>query len=299
MLDFKKVFLYNTGRARSPFGSLEGLQFKVLRVEDLAASNFTCIIMEKLVNFQNSKGTKLVGLIDNPSEKKDTPVFILCHGHGSNKNSKTFVLLKERVSREGVSTFRFDFYGHGESEGKFEGINATQAVDDITSAVNFLKNEGYSKIGLVGSSLGAFASIVVAARTPTILALALKSPTLDLKIWKERMIGKFGQDWEQNRYIVFKTSSVERKLAEAQLDAFVADGLKYDIFQTARDVKSLTLIVHGEKDETVPIETSKKMSAIIPNCKLVVIEGADHEYTVGHAFDQMIEALAQFLLTVK
>lgn len=255
--------------------------------------------MENLINFYNSRNAKLVAILDNPSGKKDIPIFVLCHGHGSHKDSSTFLSLVKKLAPEQISSFRFDFSGHKDSEGKFEDFTPSQAVDDINCAVDFLKNDGYSKIGLVGSSLGAFASVIVAAQKPEIIAVALKSPTLDLRIWKTKMIAKFGKNWEQEHYIVYKTGSVECNLDEQLLDVFVNDGLGYNIFEQAKNVKATTLIVHGENDETVPIETSEKISKIIPNCRLQIIKGADHEYTTGNTFNEMIDAFAEFILNCK
>ena len=255
--------------------------------------------MEQAVTFRNSRGSKLVAILSNPSGQKDAPIFILCHGHGSSKNSQTFLSLKEKLGQAGISTLRFDFFGHGESEGSFEDFTATQAIADTTTAVTFLKTEGYSKIGLVGSSLGAFASILVGAKLPGIVAVALKSPTLDLTIWKSRMIDKFGKNWERVKSIEYKTSNIQASLSEARLDAIVRDATQYDIFETARNVKAPTLIVHGENDETVPVEISKKIAAAMPNCTLTIIKGADHEYTTNNTFDEMIDAIVQFLIQQK
>lgn len=254
--------------------------------------------MEKAIHFFNSNGSKLAAIVQCSSEKKDVPIFILCHGHGSHKNSKTFASLKEKLEKHGVSTFRFDLSGHGESEGKQEDITCTKAIDDVLCAVRFLQKEGYSKIGLVGSSFGAFASIVVASRTPEIFALAMKSPALDYSAWKGRMIRTYGKNWESERRVVFTTSSMQCILDSGHLDAFVSDAMRYNLFAVAKNIKIPSCIVHGGNDEVAPLELSRKISQIIPNCTLSIIDGADHEYTNTGAFDKMIDALEKFIIHV-
>ena len=109
--------------------------------------------------------------------------------------------LEEILNKNGISTFRFDFFGHGESEGKFEEITTSEAVDDIQNAIQFLKASGYKKMGLVGSSFGGLASIIAASKTNDLYVLALKSPVSDylgkitsqedkqeIKTWKEKGI---------------------------------------------------------------------------------------------------------------
>lgn len=39
------------------------------------------------------------------------------------------------------------------------------------------------------------------------------------------------------------------------------------------------MTIHGSKDKIVPVEDATEFAKFIPNHKLHVIEGADHEYT--------------------
>lgn len=254
--------------------------------------------MEKAINFKSSDNTERAGIFSGDFENITAPVFILCHGHGSHKNSKTFVSLKEKLDGDGISTFRFDFFGHGESEGKLEDINCTRAIDDVLCAIRFLQKDGYRKIGLVGSSFGGFAAIIAASKTPEIFALALKSPALDYSAWKKRMIRDFGENWERDRHVVFTTSSVRCILDSERLDAFVKDALKYNPFEAAKRVTAPAFVVHGGNDEIAPLELSQKFSEIMPNCELSAVDGADHEYTINNTFDKMIGALAEFIIRI-
>jgi len=73
--------------------------------------------------------------------------------------------LEEILNRRKFSTFRFDFFGHGESAGEFADMTISETVDDVRSAVLFLKSSGYDRMGLVGSSFGGFASILAAGQS--------------------------------------------------------------------------------------------------------------------------------------
>ena len=87
--------------------------------------------------------------------------------------------METMLNQKEISTFRFDFYGHGESEGKFEDITLSEAINDVHKAIHFLINAGYERIGLVGSSFGGFASLIAASELPELILLALKSPVSD------------------------------------------------------------------------------------------------------------------------
>lgn len=71
----------------------------------------------------------------------------MCHGSQSSKNSNSITGLAEILERNNLLGFRFDFYGHGESDGKFEDITTKELIDDIISAINYLKKQGYEHVG--------------------------------------------------------------------------------------------------------------------------------------------------------
>lgn len=149
--------------------------------------------------FPNSKENRLCGILSNPTNEKQKPIIILCNGFSTSKDGRSYLGLEKILNKYGISTFRFDFYGHGESDGKFEHITISEAVDDVQNAIQFLKESGYKRIGLVGSSFGGMASIIAAAQAKDLYILALKSPVSDylgllivrdhnreIQTWKER-----------------------------------------------------------------------------------------------------------------
>jgi alpha/beta superfamily hydrolase len=68
-------------------------------------------------------------------------VIILCHGFTTSKDSSTNIELEQKLNSKNIATLRFDFFGHGESEGDFKNITISEAVDDILNAIKYLKNE--------------------------------------------------------------------------------------------------------------------------------------------------------------
>lgn len=119
--------------------------------------------MREKLSFKNSKGNQLCGILSSPASGKDK-IVILCHGFSSSKESRTNVEFEEIFNEGGLATFRFDFYGHGESGGKFEDITLGEAAHDLEQAYSFLKKRGYKKFYLVGSSFGGAASVLAASR---------------------------------------------------------------------------------------------------------------------------------------
>ena len=91
--------------------------------------------MEKKIEFYNSTGQKLVGILTK--SKRNDFILMMAHGFSSNKNTMNFVRLAESLDKEGIPSLRFDFFGHGESDGLFENITITEAVDDILQLYHY------------------------------------------------------------------------------------------------------------------------------------------------------------------
>lgn len=100
----------------------------------------------------------------------------MCQGLGTSKNSRSYVGLEKILNKAGLVSFRFDFFGHGESEGSFRNLTVSKAVDDVLSAIKFLKKMGFSVFGLAGSSFGGLVCLIAASKSKDLSALALKCP---------------------------------------------------------------------------------------------------------------------------
>ena len=252
--------------------------------------------MQRKLFFENSKGNKLCGILSDPTSSKEKPIIILCHGLSRSKDGRTYVRLEKIINEAGLSTFRFDFFGHGESEGKFENITISEGVDDILNAIEFLKRLGYLKIGLMGSSFGGIAGILATSKTNDLYILALKSPVSNFKEVKTFMKTKEElKNWKEKGYIYYVSGDGKKfKLKYA----FFEDFKNNNGYEAARKIKVPTLIVHGAKDERVPIEQSKKTASLIENCKLEIIENADHRYTEPEDFEKMLDLISKFIIEI-
>ena len=250
--------------------------------------------LKEKIFFKNSKGNKLCGILSNPTSQKEKPIIILCHGFSTSKEGRTYVRIEEILNDKGISTFRFDFFGHGESEGKFEEITAFEAVDDIQNAIKFLRESGYKKIGLVGSSFGGMASIIEAGKTNALYVLALKSPVSDyMALVHSRVDEQDIKNWKEKGIIdVTGIDGEARKLKYS----FYEEAEKVKAYEAAQNIKIPTLIVHGDEDETVPIEQSKKTASLIRNCRLEIIEGGDHTYSQSEHFEKMLVLISDFII---
>ena len=73
--------------------------------------------MEEKIYFTNTDGLRLCGILTKPN-KETQKCIVLCHGITYTKEEGgIFTELAKRLADNGFAVFRFDFRGHGESEG--------------------------------------------------------------------------------------------------------------------------------------------------------------------------------------
>ncbi len=215
--------------------------------------------MEEKIFFKNSRDENICGLLSDVGKDK---LAILCHGHSTSKNNKSWETLTPILNSKGISVFRFDFYGNGESDGKFEESNLSDSIDATTQAIKLVKDRGFKRIILVGSSFGGLSSIITASKSKDLYALVLKSPVSDYGEVHLKRYGEIGmEEWKQKGQAPYNPENDSRGL---KLDySFVEDYKKYNVYELAKQIKVPTLIIHGSADEIVPVSQSEKLVKII------------------------------------
>ncbi len=220
--------------------------------------------MKKIV-FQNSLSQKMIGNLDDHG--KDF-VVVHCHGYGTNKDSETATALQKTLGKENISSFAFDFSNTGESECRKEDLTVSMGIDELKSAVNQLKELGFKNFALSGSSFGGSVVLNYASEDSSVKAIALKAPV---------------SEWPSIK--VSRGSNL-------RTEKFLEDAEQYTVYDKTSKIKCPTLILHGDKDETVPIGQSKKTCKLIKNCQLEIIKGADHK--LADHTDELMEHFVRF-----
>lgn len=129
------------------------------------------------VAFYNWRGEMLSGWL--AMAKPGAPVVIVAHGTPGNRMS---VLSRgAALYKHGYNVLLFDFQSYGKSEGQISTLGMVES-EDIIAAVNYLHGlpgTMYSKIGVLGVSMGATAAVLAAARSKDIDALVAESCPVD------------------------------------------------------------------------------------------------------------------------
>lgn len=249
--------------------------------------------MDEPLTFQDDKGRRISAVLSRSSRPGPAAV-VLCHGFLSSKNSTTNKALTRMLNAAGIATFRFDFFGQGESDGPFEDITVSLAIGQAHAAVSLIRQQGYERIGLVGSSFGGLVAILTTAQRQDIACLALKCPVVD---FAEELRLEFGPDelarWQSTDTIPNLMGGTGRVRLKYSL---YEDCQKQVAYEPAARIVAPTLIVQGACDELVPLHQSQRLlSALRGPKRLDLLPEADHQFTRGEDFRTMTAAITDWL----
>ena len=124
-------------------------------------------------------GEQKLALVLHLPPRLPAPCVIACHGLGASKDSEKYLLLGREFPKAGLALCRFDFRGSGESDGAYDESTVVSRVADLEAVLDFFATYQAltGRVGLLGSSMGGFVALHVAARRrPAIPVVTWNAP---------------------------------------------------------------------------------------------------------------------------
>ena len=204
----------------------------------------------------------------------NTPTLILVHGWGRNV-ARMLPYIRE-LNPKGYNLLAFDVRNHGSSTPEKTPTVWTFA-QDICAVVNFIV-ENYPmhsrEIGVIGLSVGGGAAINAAALDERIRSVvtvgAISHPIEVMKLeFQEKHIPYFPFAWGFFKYLEFRFKMNFNQIAP---------------INNIQNVKAMILLIHGDEDETIPLEQGIALSqtGTPENTRLWVVPGKGHSNCYTH-----------------
>ncbi|HUP21519.1 MAG TPA: alpha/beta fold hydrolase [Thermoanaerobaculia bacterium] len=190
-----------------------------------------------------------------PPSAPDGPVVLMLHGNGENLETMRLSGLLEDLAGLGAGVLAIDYPGYGRSAGVPSERSLVAAAE---SAWRWLCDAAPSSPRLVvGWSLGAAVAVQVAARhVDTVDAAILLSP------------------WDT-------LHGVASRFFPSFVVGLLSD--RYDSVAAAALVRCPTLVVHGERDDIIPVELGERLFQALPEPKRwVAIPTVGHNDLLAH-----------------
>lgn len=246
--------------------------------------------MEKRFRVQDPDGRRISATLATAHAPTDK-VVILCHGFLGSKDNWTNRTVADRLSELGIASLRFDFFGHGQSDGDLKDLLLTTLIAQTESVMALMRGQGYRQIALLGSSFGGLVATLAAAKHSSLAALALRCPVGDFPALLRRQFGNAGIElWR-------RLGQVPPSVAPIPVHfRFFEDCERHNAHHAAQALRVPTILVHGDRDEVIPVTQSEELYRHIRAEKaLHVIPGADHRFSQPDQFRRAIELLVSWL----
>jgi len=229
-----------------------------------------------------SLGYNLVGIIEYP-KIMPAPGMILCHGFSNTKEDCP--LLKETTKMlidNGFITFRFDYFGSGESPGTMKEKTISILEQNTKDAIDFfLPNEKVTKVGMWGRSLGG-TLVALCGSDPRIPVTIIASVVFFMKkVFNKRTINELVKKEEEMEQRGGRLAGTGHYKGEYGLnDLWYSECEEYeDKLTKSLEQMSRVLILGTSPDEKVPSENSIAIYNIVKNSKEIHIFGnTNHAY---------------------
>jgi uncharacterized protein len=242
----------------------------------------------KKFKYLKISGTKKLRFIDNYYKNKLYIVFL--PGFMSDIDGKKPQTLRRYAVKKKLGFLAIEYSGHGKSSGKFTKGNISGWSNDARLSIKKIVKK--NKFILVGSSMGAWISLnqfkYFKSQILGFVGIGSAPEFLERLMWK-KFPKKNKNEITTKGLSIIKNGQYEYPITYQ----LIKDGRKNKVlFKKLRSKIKITMI-HGGKDEVVPVSFSRKVLAVFPNAqkKMVVIKNGDHSLSNRVPLKRIIKEL--------
>tara|TARA_B100000686_G_C16732777_1_gene941741 strand:+ start:940 stop:1716 length:777 start_codon:yes stop_codon:yes gene_type:complete len=203
------------------------------------------------------------------------PGVIFLSGFKSDMSGQKAKYFEMSCKKNDRSFVRFDYFGHGKSDGKFEEGSISIWKDDALSILDKITSGPQV---LVGSSMGAWIMLLVALfRKKRIKALLGIASAPD---FTEEILSSLSFEEKSNLYTkgaIYKPSEYDLEPTPITLN-MLEDAKKHVLLKNPVDIKCPVHLFHGLEDQDVPWSTSIKLAEKLksPDVKITLLKKGNH-----------------------
>ena len=224
-------------------------------------------------NYHKLSKTKKIRYLKLYQKNSDYIVFL--HGFMSDLDGKKPKSFLKFAKKNKLGFLALEYSGHGKSSGKFTKGNISKWTKETSILIKKIVKT--NKIIFIGSSMGAWIALnqfkIFKKQIKGFLGIGSAPEFLENLMWN-KFSKKMKAEILKNRIYNLKHGDYIYPIT-LQL---IKDGRKNKVLNKKINYKINITMVHGQKDEVVPVSYSKKVLKIFKNSrkKLVIIKNGDH-----------------------
>jgi pimeloyl-ACP methyl ester carboxylesterase len=220
------------------------------------------------------------------------PTVVWLGGFKSDMTGTKAESLSQWAAREGRSFVRFDYSGHGASEGRFEDGTISAWLEDSLAAVDALTQ---GPLILVGSSMGGWiAALLALQRRDLVSGIVFIAPAPD---FTEELMWKMMT--ERQRDILLREGRLEEPSpysAEPTIitRSLIEDGRRHLILGGAIDIIAPVRIIQGMADAEIPWRHALRFAECLTtdDVEVTLVKAGDHRLSKPGEIETIIRLTA-------
>lgn len=226
---------------------------------------------------------KLHAELQKPDGVARCPLVIICHGFSSDCNSRLLTDIADDLEKGGIASLRFDFNGHGKSDGEFQNMTVLNEIEDLKCVIAWAHTQAWvSDISLLGHSQGGVVVSMTAGELgdKEIKSVVLMAPAAVLRddALRGSTMGATYDPWNMtDDYVQLPFGGL--KLGRAYIESAV----NLPIYETALNYGGPVLVIHGTHDRIVPYTYGERYNQGYKNSSIKLIPGENHSFSVNTA----------------
>ena len=221
-------------------------------------------------------------------------VLFLC-GHGSDMNGSKAMHIEAWAQRRGQSFLRFDYSGHGQSDGDFFQTNISNWTQDTIDMID-AHTDGPQIV--VGSSLGGWIMLNLAlarpARVAALVGIAAAPDFTEELIWNPLDEAEKA-DFQASGKISFENPYEDYPVVYPY--HLIEDGRQHLRLQAPLPITVPVRLLHGMKDAEVPWQTATRLADQLQSDDVAVIldKTATHRFSEPRQLAQLDRVLDELV----
>ena len=221
---------------------------------------------------------------------KNTPFIVFLHGFMSDLEGKKPNVFLKFAKKNKISFLALEYSGHGKSSGNFINGNITKWSNETSALIKkYVKKNNFT---IIGSSMGVWIALKQFQKFKnqinSFLGIGSAPEFLENLMWK-KFTKKMKAEIIKKGIYHLKHGNYEYPITHQ----LIKDGRKNKVLNKKIDSKIKITMVHGQKDEVVPVSYSIKVLKIFKNAKkkLLIIKGGDHSLSEKKWLKKILQEL--------
>lgn len=260
------------------------------------------VIRERNVILQSQHGRPFLADVYYKANNTPKPVIIFSHGFKGFKDWGAFDLAADKFADAGFVYVKFNFSHNGTTVDHpmdfvdmeaFGNDNLSIELDDLGTVIDWVNSDEFpakkeadlQRIYLCGHSRGGGISLLKTKEDTRIKKIVTWGSVNEFsKFWTKEELEKIKQDG-----VVFVGNSRTGQMMPIKwqlYENYFANMHRLFVPDVVRALQIPLLIIHGTKDETVPVDFAIEMKDWNNNAQLLLVENGNHNFGGRHPWNE-------------